>query len=331
MKFDNKNNIIEVCQFESFLAKYFVENPQHFAPLITKILDKLEFIISINSDTENFDRELFSIFSILALTDSSIQDLNALRRSSSIIAFSSFLKYFTENIMSLLDIKLSKQSNKEQAKTAALPKSLFFNQPKPTLLELRPDAFFSEENRGVTELDEDNPQIAVRHLGILAPQDTPEELQNYFMKPHEPSYQFYAPKENANMAIWLRQRYLPVITGASGGIGKMVCQLTRLMSFNLEEYQLLGILVAASTIAHGHHSFFEVIKPLSSISEPLQDTDNLFDFYQQTIPLSIRKSVTYQQYAASQHGKSLIIELADKNYQPQQDQNRHNQSNTLCL
>ncbi|OCH99468.1 hypothetical protein A8135_07235 [Legionella jamestowniensis] len=50
MTFDHKNNCIEVCLFESYLAKYFIEHPEIFEPLISKILTAFEQVIARKSN-----------------------------------------------------------------------------------------------------------------------------------------------------------------------------------------------------------------------------------------------------------------------------------------
>ncbi|BCA95885.1 hypothetical protein TUM19329_22460 [Legionella antarctica] len=62
------------------------------------------------------------------------------------------------------------------------------------------------------------------------------------------------------------------------------------------EYQLLGILVASSTISLGHHSFFEVLRPLSFFIGELEEKSNLLEFYEQTIPEDIRLLPSYKSH-----------------------------------
>lgn len=111
------------------------------------------------------------------------------------------------------------------------------------------------------------------------------------------------------MAQWLRERYLPVISGASGGIGNTVSKINSLIELSKKEYQLLGLLVASSTIALGHHSFFEVLRPLSFFLGNLEDKSNLLEFYEQVIPEDIKHSPSYIAHIKSDNGMKLIEEF----------------------
>ena len=306
MSLDDKNNIIEVCLFESYLAKYFIEHPEPFQSLMSKILDAIEEVIRYNADNPSFDRMLFAMFSIISQEHPDIKSMAALKQSKSIVVFDSFCKYFTEMIMCNSSVELPKMGAESPTSIPPLAQySLFKSQQlgeKQLLEKMRPTALFSEANRGVIELDDIDHGEETLALGILSPTDTPDNLKKYFGCSHEPSRQYYKPKEDSLMAKWLRQHHLPVISGASGGIGKTLSKLNALIVLSTMENQLLGILIASSTIALGHHSFFEVIKPLSFVTEGLEEKDHLLAFYEQAIPEEIKRLPTYQAHIESHSG-----------------------------
>lgn len=301
MKFDNRNNIVEVCLFESYLAKYFIETPDIFKSLINKILDAFEQIIQQNTDNHMFNRMVFSVFSTLAEDVPGLTNIQTLKESKSLIGFDTFCKYFTERVMSISSIKLPEIVLEQpiSSLSALAQQSLFKSQKSgeaKSLAKMRPSQLFSDKNRGVIDIDVS--EMNTRDHGILSDEYTPESLKNYFVTPHTPGYIYYEPKEDSSMAQWLRKHYLPVITGASGGIGKTISKINSFMALSKTEYQLLGLLIASSTIALGHHSFFEVIRPLSFFTGNLVEKANLLEFYEQIIPEEIRALTSYQSHIA---------------------------------
>lgn len=309
MTFDDKLNIVEVCLFESHLAKYFIEHPEFFQPLIDKILEAIEQVIIINSDGSAFNRLLFSVFSTISEEYPHITDMSALKRFNSLIIFDTFCKYFTERVMSISSIQLPEMETKNSMRIPSLSalaqQSLFksseFGQ-KLLLDRLRPTPLFRDKNRGVIETDTSDCEIETHDLGILSSQDTPDSLKSFFKLPHYPSRQYYKAKEDSSMTLWLREHHLPAISGASGGIGKTISKINSFVVLSPIEYQLLGILIASSTIALGHHSFFEVMRPLSFFTGELKNKCNLLAFYEQTIPEEIKCSVSYKEHIETYAG-----------------------------
>ncbi|ASQ47389.1 hypothetical protein [Legionella clemsonensis] len=320
MIFDDKNNIIEVGLFESYLAKYFIEHPEIFKPLIDKILNAIEQVIISNSENYLFNRMLFSTFSTLIEEHPHISDMNAVKQSNSLVVFNTLCKFFTEGVMSLPSLKLPnielEYSIQPPSLSALAQQSLFKSKQfgeAQFLDKMRPDYLFSDKNRGVVAVDDFDSEIKTRNLGILSPTDTPNDLKDYFLSSHFPSRQYYSPKEDSLMALWLRKHYLPVISGASGGIGKIISKISSLLVLSKKEYQLLGILIASATIALGHHSFFEVLRPLSFIIGELEEKNNLLEFYEQVIPEEVRRLPSYKAHVENYFG--LIEEFVFNEHQ----------------
>ncbi len=318
MTFDDKNNIVEVCLFESFLAKYFIEHPEIFEPLLDKIAIAIDSLIQANSKNSDFDRRLFATFTETLSQDSSLKNFDAVKKSRSLIIWDTFLKYFIERVMTIPNLiypSLKRESSLESLK-GLIHYSLFNTTPnlyqKKLLEKMRPNDLFSDENRGCIELEEE-PVVPSFNIGILSETSEtsiPEELVNYLKFENYPSKQFYAPKEDSEMANWLREHYLPVISGASGGIGKTISYLTTLLNFSSIEYKLLGLLVASSTIALGHHSFFEVMRPLSFIMNFIEEKEDLCAFYEQVIPAEIKALSSYKEHMSGPYGAALIKNLS---------------------
>lgn len=314
MKFDDKNNIVEVCLFESYLAKFFIEHNAIFTPVISKVLDALEKVIALNASNLLYDRILFSIFSNLTKEFPDIKNISSIQQNNSIIVFDTFFKYFTERMINSIQSPPRDEDDGFSLPSLSIlaQHSLFKRQKQgeaKLLRKMRPQELFSQKNRGVMEIDSFNTEERSNSFGILSSADTPENLKNYFSFFACPSRQFYVAKENSLMALWLRERYLPVIAGASGGVGKTISKINSLIPLSKTEYQLLGILIASSTIALGHHSFFEVMMPLSLITGPLQNKINLLEFYEQVIPETVKCLTSYKNHIQSSYGAQLIEEF----------------------
>ncbi|WP_058449826.1 hypothetical protein [Legionella jamestowniensis] len=234
--------------------------------------------------------------------------MNALKQSKSLVVFDTFTKFFTERVLSYPAIKLPekglKNSNEIPSLSALVQQSLFKSKQfgKTQLLNrMRPATLFSDRNRGIVAV-ENLDEIETRNLGILSTEDTPNDLKDYFVSPHFPSRQYYQPKENSLMALWLRKYYLPVISGASGGVGKTISEINSLIVLSTNDYKLLAILIASSTIALGHHSFFEVIRPLSFFVGELEEKSNLVEFYEQVIPEEVKQLPSYKSHIETYSG-----------------------------
>lgn len=318
---DDRKNVISVCRFESFLAKYFLEHPEVFDALKDKILTAIEKLVELNSKNTVFGRLFYSVFSCLLEQEHPITNLKAVKESRSLVMFDTFLKYFIERVMTITDIVLpslkeeetTASSSTSEATGSALQKGGMFTLFKMPLVssdlllaKMRPEVLFSDKNRGVVTIEDEDSEYASRSIGILSPKDTPAKLENYLKFPNYPSRQYYLPKEDSEMARWLRAHYLPVISGASGGIGKTISGLAKLMSFSSSDYMFIGLLIASSTIALGHHSFFEVIRPISFVIDCIEEQTNLLAFYEQVIPQEIKVLESYKEHMKSEEGASLI-------------------------
>ncbi|MCC5792216.1 MAG: hypothetical protein JJT82_06350 [Legionellaceae bacterium] len=153
---DDRNNIIAVCLFESYLAKYMIEHPEIFDTILEKIADTLEKIISIHTQDRHFDRTLFSVFSILAEQQKEIKNFSALKTSRSLIAWDTFLKYFVERRLHQVEsTMLQVSSDTSDVSADTLSHFSLFSGSYQRLTSfgdrMRPEALFSETNRGVVE------------------------------------------------------------------------------------------------------------------------------------------------------------------------------------
>ncbi|USQ13325.1 hypothetical protein J2N86_11610 [Legionella lytica] len=317
MTFDDKNNIVEVCIFESFLAKYFLEHPEIFDTLFNKMYSALDAFLKANEGNTDFDRRLFIVLSEVTQSHPTMTDLNAIKESGSVLVWNEFLKFFSEFVMTMPDLNYPplKTVNPTESLKALTHYSLFSKSPaqaqKLLLEKMRPDYLFSDEHRGCVDVDNAKVKPSF-NIGILSEHKNttiPKPLVNGLTFANYPSKQVYAPKEDSEMADWLREHYLPVISGASGTTGKTVSAISALCFLSSKEYKLLGLLIASATVALGHHSFFEVLRPLSFLTGFIEEQDSLFAFYEQVIPKDIKALDSYKEHMNSDYGVSLIMNL----------------------
>ncbi|MCC5792830.1 MAG: hypothetical protein JJT82_09535 [Legionellaceae bacterium] len=147
------------------------------------------------------------------------------------------------------------------------------------------------------------------NLGILANPDFPPDLSGKLTFENHPARQYYEPREDSQMAQWLRAHYLPIISGASGGVGKTLSGLATFIELSAQELRFLGLLIASSTIALGHHSFFEVMRPLSFVTAPIEEKKSLLEFYEQMLPAEVLELASYQEHINGPYGAALIKHL----------------------
>ncbi|WP_428413851.1 hypothetical protein [Legionella sp.] len=337
MTFDDKNNIIDVCIFESFLAKYFLEHPEVFDALFDKIYTGLDALILANEENKDFERRLFMSLSAVMQDYPTITDLQALKESNSVLVWDTFLKFFTELTMSMKGLHYPplQPVNSLKPLNALAHYGLFSNDPvqsqKLILEKMRPDHLFSDAERGCTDVENAQAKPSF-NLGILSESmktAVPEKLVNYLKFANYPSKQIYAPKEDSEMADWLRDRYLPVISGASGSIGKIVSAMSPLCLFSPEEYKLLGLLIASATVALGHHSFFEVLRPLSFMTGFIEEQSTLLAFYEQAIPQEIKALESYKEHINGPDGASLIKDMGFDETDEEEDAYEENEASNL--
>lgn len=303
MRVDEKNNIVEVCLFESYLAKFFIDNPSYFSSLIAKIMLGVNAVIELNEDNSLLERMLFSVCSQASEVDANMGDLVSLQQTTSIVALDTFFKYFSEWCLTLPDLTLPKVAHSTGEDIGFFKSSALV--PAKIAKVMRPEGLFCDEHRGVIDIETDE-DITSTNFGLLSDDFTPPALVNVLTFNNHRAGQYYLPKEDSEMALWLRAHYLPVISGASGGVGKTISAVASIIDLSLEECALFGLMIAASTVALGHHSFFEVLRPVSFMTGELQEQATLLSFYEQMIPASIQQTEAYQAHMAGLQGAELL-------------------------
>lgn len=128
---------------------------------------------------------------------------------------------------------------------------------------------------------------------------------------YEPSQFSYKPNRESNVGKWFSKHNLPIISGASGSAIDNLALIFSLIKPTHSEIQLLMISLAATLIAKGHHSYFEIIILLDGYGFSLKSVNTLFDFYEQTLPRSIILSESYLRFTNSLKGAKLLEGISD--------------------
>lgn len=102
---DKRSNDVEVCLFESYLAKFFMGEPSYSVALFAKIFSAIDNVIRLNQSNKMFDRHLFSTISIMQQEYGTQFDYNDIKQSQHIMLKLSFLKNFSERVLPLAVFK----------------------------------------------------------------------------------------------------------------------------------------------------------------------------------------------------------------------------------
>lgn len=310
---DVKKNLICVTVFESYLSKFLVENAHYFEPVYQKIINAIQKVIFLNQSDRTFDRIMYGVDSLMREEFNDFKGLQSLNENFNLYEINYYLKLLCDNVFKSGVIKIlpTELPTKEIPSLAVLCQYALFKNPKSKKqlsAFLKPEELFHEDNRGVSAVN--NTQIIrTRKLGIATPEHTPEDLLDYFPEPHEPAQFEYTPNRKSNVGQWMTKYNLPIISGASGTSRDTLSVLFEFVKLEPEEIQLLIVSQAATLVAKGHHSYFEVIILLDRFGFKLQDAPDLYTFYEQTLPKSIRGSDLYQQFKHSKVGAKLLEDV----------------------
>jgi hypothetical protein len=306
---DSEGNIIEVTLFESYLAKYLIEHPEFFTPVYEKILKGLEAIHELNKSDKNYDRIMYSLYSVMKDQYKEFKGLQFLKESPDLFAINYFLKLYSDFLLKADKIKHVPEAPKSQIPTLTELSlySLFKSQSgrKELTSHLRPKELFHENNRGARSIESDNLETT-RKLGITTTEHTPQDLNEYFPEPYSPAQFEYKPERNSNVGRWMTQRNFPIISGTSGSACDLLSYLIIVIPLNAREIKLLFASVAATLVAKGHHSYFEVMILLDRFGFKLQDAEDFYSLYEQMLPQEIVTSESYQEFKRSAVGAKLL-------------------------
>lgn len=310
-KLDKNGNYISVTLFESYLSKCLVELPEkYFKPVFVKLLMGVKEVIELNRHDRGFDRLVFVVDSLMYQRFKDYKGLVNLIELFDVFMASEYLKIFSDSI--LKNGKIQHYPKEEPSHGLPSLKSLcklsmFKDLASKQSFQsfLKPDALFLERNRGAI-LKSKVSKIRTRKLGVCTIANTPSELLHYFPHEEQPAQLDFVPDRKSNVGRWLMQLNLPIISGTSGSARDFLELSFSFAFLNREETQLMMVALAAVMVAKGHHSYFEVMIMMDRTGCKLKLTDDLYSFYEQTIPQSILESEEFQAFKESKSGAQLL-------------------------
>ena len=334
---DEKNNLVVVTLFESYLAKFVLENPRFYQGVYYKIFDAIANYL-LESPEKNIDLQLFLqngptnftvsryIYGVFSRVNSFYPEhhsFETLKSNFNLLAADYFVKLISDELLNKTQcspIDFGSQKSESPLSwgspgffASSLGKRSPFNPNRPAEL-------FSEKNRGVFPIlhedreGEDMDEPESRDLGIVAKEFTPPELTNYFEEPVYSARFYYQPNESSSVATWCRRRHVPVISGSSGSTEMLFSRIMQLVLLTPEETKMLVFAQACSMIANGHHSFFEAILVADHFGLKLTGKDTLLEFYLQCVPETIHTDPHFIEFLESETVHPLLLDVPLINY-----------------
>jgi hypothetical protein len=334
---DEKNNIIAVTLFETYLSKFVLEHPMFYQTLYAKTFQaiddyfhkdpqnnpQLQAFLSRQSSRYDLDRHLYTIFSRLEEQFPDQRSMDTLRENFSLSSADYFIKLIIDDFLvppmespvMMGSPTHNRTSSIDEEDSPATSLGGFFSpghglSRRSPYNPNRPAYMFSPENRGATEVIEDEDhEMVIYAIGIVQLDYLTEDLRQYFKNPITPARFNYYPNEESYVARWLRKHHLPVISGTSGSTEGLISRVLSLSDFTDEEKQMLIFTQACNMVANGHHSFFESMIVADHFGFKLEEKENLINFYLQCVPISILNSDEFNTFINSPLIKELLIDM----------------------
>ncbi|WP_131775413.1 hypothetical protein [Legionella impletisoli] len=319
---DEKNNLVFVTLFESYLAKFILEHSELYVEAFKKLLHGLDQllttenelrqqIISRKSKGFDLDRVLYFIFSQVNEQYPGYASFRDVIDNFQLSSADYLLKQITDNVLTPAKPTPSpvvSQVGIFKSITEPTSRRSPFNSSRSPLL-------FHERNRGVVEIsselsdeDEANDEFTY-NLGIVSELFTPADFKGYFKHPIYPARYNYYPHEESYVARWLRKRQCPVISGSSGSTEALLSRVFPLIqTLTSEEKKIILFAQACNMVANGHHSIFEAMIVAESFGYVLETKPTLLEFYLQGVPEVIQKSEAFHDFLASEAIQSLPMD-----------------------
>ncbi|MDF1678031.1 MAG: hypothetical protein P1U32_04980 [Legionellaceae bacterium] len=290
---DERRNPVSVTLFESYLAKFILEHPAHYQGAYLKLFDALKPACALQ------DRIQHAVFSLLQAQHpeyTSFDDFHP--EHFSLSAADYLLKLLADHMFTP-----SKSPSPPNFFTAT-----DMTTRSPTNL-CRNKKLFSDANRGVIGVEPiSSPPHLTHTIGIVSKAYQPPDLTDYFAAAIEPSGQYYEPAETSHVAIWLRERNLPVIAGASGSTEALIARILPYAPvLSAEEKRLITFTQACNMVANGHHSLFEALIVADDLELILvQEADTQKALYLQCVPASLLEDEAFIAFMGSELVQNLL-------------------------
>ena len=338
---DEKNNLVCVTVFESFLAEFILNQTRSYESIYLRVFNAIEHFVTNEPDKNeaiqtflhkggfknNMDRYLYSVFSQISSFYPGYSSFSDLKTNFDLLVSDYFIKLLCDQLLNTTQSEASRSPSQSEGPASSPGFFIRSGSTRSPYNASRNVLLFSNDNRGVIfrtiqeDIEESECEESTRDLGIVSKDHTPERLINYFKQPIYSARFNYQPLETAFVARWLRERHLPIISGSSGSTDAILTRVLPLVQnsafpLNQEEIRILIFTQACSMVANGHHSLFEAMLVVDDFGYKLKDTDSLLDFYLQCIPDVFRADPAFIEFLASDEIKPLLLDMPLKIKKP---------------
>lgn len=297
---DSYGNNVVITVYESCLSKTIVESRELYQELYFKISTSIKEVVDFNSENEKFKRRLYAVFSTINDEFPGHENINdLLKKDFNLYAANQFYKYFFENLINYATLpKRSNQATHLASLTELVQTKIGASDSLVNKLRFQTDSgqVFADKNRGRIEIESDFEGAKTTKLGITEETNTPAELVKYFSKLYEPGQSQFKRDYNSQISKWLQKRNLPFVSGPSGTAGTCLCGMFQLCTYSQKELKLYFMVLAASLVARGHHSFVETELIAQKIGFPIKDNCDFHAYYEQFLTQEFIQSEKYHNF-----------------------------------
>lgn len=291
--------------FETLLSHTIIQKRELYEAIYIKIAKGIEELQKLNRSLE---REMFAAFTFTQYefelgkkTDSKYFqqgdfDLHAANHWHKVI-FEKHLKKFSQvpppapsNTNSLFGMVQAFIAQKE-------------NLRDDLYLRLRAQHLFSEAGRGREELDENS---FTQKFGILSEAKTPHQLRFFYQKDYVPGQFLFKAVKESSIVKFMDKYHLPFISGPSGTVADCYLGVMLLGVLSAEEFKTYLMVLAASLVARGHHSFYEVFMVLEFLKPTQNNYSSRKEFYESMLSQEFKASHEYQSLLETEEAKQIL-------------------------
>jgi|688.fasta_scaffold231110_2 hypothetical protein len=295
---DIHGNLVELTLYESYLSHAILNDENLYKKLFLEIMSLIREAIQ-RSDSSSYNRKLFSIFSLLQDEFPGYNSIDAFFDCSfNIYAIAVFNKLFFAYLLEETTIQ-------KAADTSTLSTLIRFSVVSDKQLsnqlkqELLPENLFADLRIGRKN---NHSTAATRKFGITTEENAPDKFKNYFGNEYTPGQSRYKRDSKSIATRWLEENQLPFVSGISGTLGQCYYGLLQLSNFSNQEIRTYLMIISATLVARGHHSFGELHPVIKKIGFSIKEIDNKQKYYEQFLTEDFLRSAAYKNFLTKMDG-----------------------------
>jgi hypothetical protein len=309
--YDSYGNSIETTLFESYLSKVIIEQRKLYEPLYIKINQSIQRMVDANQQNKEFSRQLHSCLTLVNIEYPGHSQLESfLQPGFHLHAANYFHKLFFEKIIRLAAIPAHNSATKSLTLAERAQRTVCSSEATIKKLSARvyPPMFFNPEHRGRIEQELETEPVT-RKLGIAQEEYTPNDLKYYYPTPYCPAQMQFLRDYNGSVSKKMQLNHLPYISGPSGTAGTCFQSMIQLDTYTAEELKLYFMVLSASMVARGHHSFYEVMMIAETIGFKIKDYSERQQYYEQFLTVELKNSIEYKTFIQSQQAQTYFNQV----------------------